>query len=126
MSERRSLILWTSALLGATALVFFINPSEHHLIPCLFRTITGWQCPGCGMTRAAHACLNASWTEAWHFNPFIYVMIPGVFVSMTRRWVYHLRGQTIRPIRIPTAFNVIACIILLAFMVLRNLSPLAQ
>ena len=41
---------------GAGAMVFFFNPSTHGFYPvCLFHKLTGWNCPGCGMTRSLYA-----------------------------------------------------------------------
>lgn len=36
---------------------------------CLFRTLTGWDCPGCGSARALHALLHGDFAAAWAFNP---------------------------------------------------------
>jgi Protein of unknown function (DUF2752) len=56
--------LLTSALLPASAI-----PA---LLPCPFKLLTGWPCPGCGLTHAicdiSHGALAAAWTA----NPFGY------------------------------------------------------
>ena len=37
-------------------------------MPCLFRTLTGWQCPGCGMTHAVVALLRLDIRTAFACN----------------------------------------------------------
>lgn len=35
---------------------------------CLFHSLTGWNCPGCGMQRAVHLALHGQLLEAWRMN----------------------------------------------------------
>ena len=66
ISAPPSLTAFAAIVLGATALgagavVFFFNPSTHGFYPvCLFHALTGWNCPGCGGTRAAYALLHGN------------------------------------------------------------------
>lgn len=60
--------------------------------PCLFRSVTGLCCPGCGLTRACIALLHGDWYAAWRYNyllPFAVLLTAAEYV---RLWVYHLRG----------------------------------
>jgi len=41
---------------------------------CLLVAITGYPCPGCGMTRAAFCLLHLDFAEAFRMHPFIYVI----------------------------------------------------
>ena len=58
--------IFAGVVLGATAIgvgamVFFFNPSTHGFYPvCLFHSLTGLNCPGCGMTRALYALLHGN------------------------------------------------------------------
>ena len=67
ISAPPSLTAFAAIVLGATALgagavVFFFNPSTHGFYPvCLFHKLTGWNCPGCGGTRAAYALLHGQY-----------------------------------------------------------------
>ena len=36
---------------------------------CLARRLTGWGCPGCGMTRCFIALMHGDWLAAWRYNP---------------------------------------------------------
>jgi hypothetical protein len=36
---------------------------------CPLRTLTGWECPGCGSTRALSALARGDLAAAWRFNP---------------------------------------------------------
>ena len=47
-------ILGTTALLGL-CFYFFLNQRLSIGIPCLFYQITGFYCPGCGVTRMLFA-----------------------------------------------------------------------
>ena len=46
-------------IIGLAALFFLLNPSEHEIFPrCLFNSLTGYYCPGCGSQRAIHNLLH--------------------------------------------------------------------
>ncbi|MBC8126609.1 MAG: DUF2752 domain-containing protein [Gloeobacteraceae cyanobacterium ES-bin-144] len=47
---------------------------------CLFHRLTGWHCPGCGMTRATCAALHGNIREAFRFNPLGMLVLPVVLV----------------------------------------------
>ena len=37
---------------------------------CVFHRLTGWDCPGCGMTRSWVCLLKGDWHQAWAWHPF--------------------------------------------------------
>jgi hypothetical protein len=65
-----------AALVFAFALIFFVDPSSSPLVPpCLFRTIFGVSCPGCGSLRALHALAHGELGRAITLNaPFVFVL----------------------------------------------------
>ncbi|MCI5806821.1 MAG: DUF2752 domain-containing protein [Clostridium sp.] len=62
-------------------------------IPCLFRTITGWKCPGCGMTHAMSAIWNGDWKSAWEYNALSITVLPIVCIYLLYRWVREIRHK---------------------------------
>lgn len=36
---------------------------------CWFKRLTGWGCPGCGLTRSMICLVHGNFFEAWRFNP---------------------------------------------------------
>src|SRR4051812_39541846 len=68
-------------------------PSESAWYPqCLFHTLTGLHCPGCGATRAMYALLHGQLTTALHQNALATLALPFVAVAATRslwRWTWH-------------------------------------
>ncbi len=49
-------------------------------MPCLFRTITGLYCPGCGGTRAAIALLHGNIILSFFYHPLVlYIAVVAVF-----------------------------------------------
>ena len=43
---------------------------------CVFKTLTGFDCPGCGSQRAIHALLHGRLTEALRLNALFVVELP--------------------------------------------------
>lgn len=75
MSRRNGLILGTAAL--AAAVLFLFDPATAGFYPpCLFRTVLGAQCPGCGSLRAAHQLLHGNFAAAWALNPALMIVGP--------------------------------------------------
>ena len=51
-------------------------PGGVSLVPCPVLTITGLECPGCGMTRACVAIARGELSAAWSLHPFAFLLIP--------------------------------------------------
>ena len=73
-SLSRPKILVLAALLIAAGVAAYYGLARAGLaIPCLFYTLTGLLCPGCGNTRAALALLRLDFSAAFQFNPLFLV-----------------------------------------------------
>jgi dolichyl-phosphate-mannose--protein O-mannosyl transferase len=48
---------------------------EKYMLPCLNKKFFGFDCPGCGLQRAAQFLLEGEFTKALHIFPAIYTTI---------------------------------------------------
>jgi len=64
--------------LAAPTWFLSISPS------CLFTTLTGHHCWGCGMTRAVVAALKGDFARAWQYNGMVVVVLPLLFAEYFR------------------------------------------
>lgn len=60
----------------ALAAIYHLDPASTDVILCPYRLLTGWACPGCGLTRAAHYVLHADLSTAFAYNPLAFVAMP--------------------------------------------------
>ena len=44
-------------------------------IPCLFKLITGYDCPGCGITRCLFSLINFDIKSAFNYNALVTILI---------------------------------------------------
>ena len=65
-----------AAAAGMFVLYRFEPTSAGFYPPCLFRALTGLDCPGCGGTRALHALLHGRIGAAVRFNPMLFLYAP--------------------------------------------------
>jgi hypothetical protein len=69
--------LWLLIPLSLFALLFFADPRGHSFFPpCLFHQVTGWNCPGCGATRATHDLLHGQFVRAFRDNALLVAALP--------------------------------------------------
>lgn len=60
----------------------FYNPADYQYFPkCMFKTLSGYDCPGCGSQRAVHNLLNGNFTEAIRNNLLFVVSLPYVLLG---------------------------------------------
>jgi magnesium-transporting ATPase (P-type) len=116
-------IILVVATLGGLAILFSFNPASHAFYPvCQFHRLTGLNCPGCGMTRAAYALLHGNFAAASRDNllfilGLIALGLRGIWFGVNR-W----RGR-INSAFFPGKYLWLILVVTLLFTVLRNLSP---
>ena len=114
----------TLGLLFAVFLAWLLyqnGPSAAWLPGCLFHRWTGFDCPGCGMTRAANATLHGRFGEAFRFNPLGMVLLPAALLGLGLESIGWVRDRP-PPVkfRIGGRWAWWLLAVLLAFWVLRN------
>jgi len=58
---------------GLAVLFFVLNPTENEIFPrCIFNSLTGYYCPGCGSQRAIHSLLHLDFAGVTG-NNFLFV-----------------------------------------------------
>jgi hypothetical protein len=111
-------------LLGGLFFVFyFFNPSQHSFfLPCPFKLITGYHCPGCGSQRAIHQLAHGNFSSAFGYNPLMVLSLPLLFYGFgIKIWNYLFATQKraalfYSPIFIYGYFGIV-----LIYWILRNL-----
>lgn len=63
---------------------------SRYLMPCVFHTVTGYYCPGCGGTRAVAALLHGEFIQSFRFHPMV------VYAAAVSGWF--MLSQTIERI----------------------------
>lgn len=64
-------------VVGLIILYGIFDPTTSIVAPkCLFKTLTGYDCPSCGGQRALHALLNGEIGRAFTLNPFLFIAAP--------------------------------------------------
>src|SRR5215510_16110545 len=87
-------------LAAISVFLFFFNPSSpaNQWFPkCPFRMITGFQCPGCGSTRAFYQLLHLHPIAAFKFNPLLMLTLPFVVFLFLRFTKEDIVGKPARP-----------------------------
>lgn len=86
----------TAAGIPAAIYLYRMNPYEPgHYPTCIFRALTGWYCPGCGLTRATHDLLHLDVASAFDRNPLA-PFLALFFIYLTARWMLSKwRGTTL-------------------------------
>ncbi len=103
------------------AFIYFFNPSTHGFYPtCLFHQVTGWNCPGCGGTRAMYALLHGRFQTALHDNALFVVSLAGGAIWGAWLLLQKMKNPRVKP-HWPANFAWWYLLVLVLFGVLRNL-----
>ena len=63
--------------MGMLLIYAVFDPTHATWAPkCVFKLLTGYDCPSCGVQRAAHSVLNGDFAKAFWLNPFIALALP--------------------------------------------------
>lgn len=78
-------------VLGATYLFIFQKIGIG--IPCVFYELTGYKCPGCGMTHALSEIWNGNFYSAWEYNALCLTVLPIVCIYYLYRSIKENRRR---------------------------------
>ncbi|MDE5595882.1 MAG: DUF2752 domain-containing protein [Muribaculaceae bacterium] len=112
------------AVIAVIAAVIFyaaVDPSSTRWAPrCMLRSLTGYDCPGCGLQRAVHALLHGDIAAVWHYNPFLFFLLPvGTAYSVIE--LTDNRFPRLRRIMFAPATLIALCVVTIAWWIGRNL-----
>ena len=121
-AQRLAAAAGVAVMAAGSGAVAYFDPSTANFLPvCPLYSITGYACPGCGLTRGFHALFHGDVLTALDFNALIpvWMVIFGyVFVSFA---LFAVRGRGLPMWPIRPKFLWMFMIVLLAFGVLRNI-----
>src|SRR5262249_13310082 len=118
---------WWALALGCAAgtagvLLYCAAPTEDSFYPrCLFHTLTGLHCPGCGTTRCLHALLHGDPIQALAYNVLAVLALPFLLVWFARLGLAAVRNKRVRSRPVPARWIRIIFIAIVVFWILRNL-----
>lgn len=81
-------VLTVAAIIVAVAVIsayYLIGPDAGVYPRCMFRQLTGLDCPGCGSQRAIHALLHGRIAEAWGYNALLLIELPLIGLLLIAR-----------------------------------------
>lgn len=113
-----------AGVVGALAFTLLVRPTEHDASTtpdCLLKLFTGFDCPGCGGTRAAWYLMHGDVpAAARHHAPFVFTVpfLSYLYVVWNIRTLTRWRPPQLR---VPTRALLIFLGVWLLFSVLRNL-----
>ncbi|MCC6164214.1 MAG: DUF2752 domain-containing protein [Acidobacteria bacterium] len=103
------------AAVGVALYVF--DPTRHTLTPpCPYLTLTGFACPGCGITRALHLLLHGEVALAFAYNPWAFISGPALAAFALLPSMADAR----RTVRARTAIAWAMVVVTVAFWIWRN------
>lgn len=102
--------------------LLFILYWFHINIPCIFHKITGFYCPGCGITRSLYHLVTLNIYQSFRYNPLLFVLYPILipyFFYKVYIWLFNKNDNITK--KVPNSIWITLIIILLLYGVIRNI-----
>ena len=92
-------------------------------IPCVFYELTGYKCPGCGMTRAVFSIIEGNFKAAFSYNKTIILVVPFLFgYVFYKSYLYLCNREMSKKIsKIINIFAIFIVCLLIVYGILRNI-----
>lgn len=120
---RTYLLVFIGLVLVALPLLWWFDPMQSAWMPkCIVKSLTGLQCPGCGITRATHAVLHGRFAEALSYNFFFIFSIPYLLAVGLVSYVPALyRRERLRRVILGVPLALTYVVLFMIWFVVRNL-----
>jgi len=88
---KKTIVVSATVLLFGCAYAFLYSKTGFG-IPCLFHLLTGYNCPGCGVTRMLISLFSLDFPAAFSYNACLFAITPVLlylFVKGTYSYIHH-------------------------------------
>ena len=120
MSLSSKQIVVALLLSGAGVTLFVVNPETTAYLPCLFKKMTGLQCPGCGAARASYHLLHGNILSAIDYNILLVFFIPFLVLEGMYRLRMYSDASRLNVVRTAlTSYRVLFVVVV--FWIIRNI-----
>ncbi len=120
ISRRNAIIKRDAILLGIGILYYIFIRITGLAIPCIFRKITGFLCPGCGITRSILAAVRLDFAGAFAYNQFVFIVLPVLAYILIKNDYVYIRYGNRKLSRFDDTLIFICIVGAIIFGVLRN------
>lgn len=90
-------------------------------IPCVFHSVTGLKCPGCGVSRMIISLVHLDFAAAFHYNAALFVLIPVFLILAFSLICRYIRLGTQKLSRGQSITVIVMIVLLVLFGIVRNL-----
>jgi hypothetical protein len=123
--QKKSLIkvlMIATAIFTMAILYFFVDAENSAILPkCIFYSLTGLYCPGCGSQRAFSALLHGDFFQAVSYNLLLMLLLPFLLYSSVVAVINLFKKEKlVQQIFYSTYFVRILLATVIIFWVLRN------
>ena len=109
-------------LLAGLAYYLFMELTKIR-VPCVFYKLTGFYCPGCGITRAAESLLRFDLMGALGYNAGVVLMGPIWLFVLIKSTVFYIRYGKKDESKINKYLLIFTIVFLVVFCIFRNIFP---
>jgi hypothetical protein len=90
-------------------------------IPCVFYTITGYKCPGCGITHSIMALTGGHLRTAFECNPFLWIAGPVIIYLLIKGDIRFIKYDTFELNKADTIITYICVVLAVIYWFVRNI-----
>jgi len=123
MKNRILMLIFGIVSLILVTYVYYILYNKYKIIiPCVFNEITGFYCPGCGITRMIFSVFKLEFYQAFRYNSLVFCLLPFVMFytfDATIKWITGNKNYLY--LKINNKVWILLLIITLAFGIIRNI-----
>ena len=99
---------------------YIINTYFGFKIFCPFHELTGYLCPGCGITRCLFAILNGNFIQAFYYNRLVFICLPFSIILYLYDMYVEIFNKKKKFI-VPNFIYILLLVVVLLFGVFRNI-----
>lgn len=104
--------------IGIGGVVTYLFLNNILKIPCFFHLVTGYYCPGCGITRMVISLFKFEFIQAFRYNPLLFLLLPLAVIYFGICWWRWLHNKQMY--KVPNFIWIFLLIVVLLFGLLRN------